>query len=145
MCTSVPSQKVYLRPRGAGHSATPKFPRRLPCCCAFMIRLRLKPEQLTEKEFNKIHCGLHAVSMKTERDWPDLCFKIVSGRLGQLDPGLPLTCQLLEAPEPRAGGFLLLVYRRVRTGGKPLRWLFVRPAPRAQQARGIPAPPRGGR
>jgi len=59
--------------------------------------------------------------MKTERDWPDLCFKIVSGRLGHLDPGLPLTCQLLEAPEPRAGGFLLLVYRRVRTGGKPLR------------------------
>jgi hypothetical protein len=27
-----------------------------------MIRLRLKPKQLTEKEFNKIHCGLHAVS-----------------------------------------------------------------------------------
>lgn len=47
-----------------------------------MIRLRLKLEQLTEKEFNKIHCGLHAVSTKTERDWPDLCFTIVSGRLG---------------------------------------------------------------
>src|SRR5215471_2023826 len=57
MCTSVPSQKVYLRPRGAGHSATPKFPRRLPLLPRLMIRLRLKPEQLTEKEFNKIHCG----------------------------------------------------------------------------------------
>jgi len=42
------------RPRGAGRSANPKFPRRVAMLLRLMIRLRLKPEQLTEKEFNRI-------------------------------------------------------------------------------------------
>src|SRR5205807_991665 len=78
---------------------------------ALMIRLRLKPEQLTEKEFNKISiAGLHAVSTKTERDWPDLCFKIVSGRLGHLDPWT--SSYMVNSLRPRnlvPGAFLLLL------------------------------------
>src|SRR6516162_881922 len=56
---------VYLRPfpkslsqtsrrRALGDSEIPEAVALLP---RLMIRLRLKPEQLTEKEFNKIHCG----------------------------------------------------------------------------------------
>ena len=86
-----------------------------------MIRLRLKPEQLTEKEFNKIHCGLHVVSTKTERDWPDLCFTIVSGRLRHLDPWVSsyMVNSLRPATSCRGLSFAS-VYRRVRTGGRSL-------------------------
>src|SRR5262245_9296785 len=78
-----------------------------------MIRLRLKPEQLTEKEFNKIHCGLHAVSTKTERDWPD-SQGLLQIRLPNMRPALSPDRSAVRKRQRRISGAAPAAFRPYR-------------------------------